>query len=349
MNLIEIQRNKGEWSEQYILLKLLYKKEIAFGDPYFLPLSQKVNLISLTTLTDNNSIQILPNSEIAIIDQKTHKATKKLSISDVLNENDLNDIHALIVNGQGRSFSDPAKIINRIFSHLGIKNEKARGDSKVDIYISFSYEGQSYEKQPVGLKSYLGGLPTLVNPTKATMFKYKIEGLGQDINFINKQLQDYKYKSLIQKIIALGGKIKFEKVKNKIYETNLIKVDSLMPDLIANILLKYFSSKGNAKISDLINSEIDKIHMKRFLLESLLSILPQTDWDGKRIANGSIELSSDDHLLFYHVVKQDIFEDFLFINTKLDSPQSRAQTPYGFLYKEGGDIYIDLCLQVRFR
>ena len=92
----------------------------------------------------------------------------------------------------------------------GIKNKKAPGDSKVDIYISFSYEGQSYEKQPVGLKSYLGGLPTLVNPTKATMFKYKIEGLGQDINFINKQLQDYKYKSLIQKIIALGGKIKFK-------------------------------------------------------------------------------------------------------------------------------------------
>ena len=349
MNPIEIKRNKGEWSEQYILLKLLYQKEIPFGDPYLSPLPQKVKLLSLLKLTDSHSIHILPNSRIAIIDESTHRPIKTLVISDVFTEKDLNQIRDLIMLGEGRSFSAPANIIHRIFSHLGIKNEKAQGNSKIDIYISFSHKGQIYEREPVGLKSYLGNPPTLVNASKATMFKYKVGGLGQDINAIKKKLKGYKQKSLIQEILVSGGKIKFVCVKDKIYKTNLIKVDSLMPNLIGKILLDYFSSKGNTKISDLIDSEINKIHIKRFLLESLLGILPHSQWNGKRIANGSIELSRDDHLLFYHVVKQDIFEDFLFFNTKLDSPHDRPQTPYGSFYKEGGDIYIDLCLQVRFR
>jgi DNA (cytosine-5)-methyltransferase 1 len=349
MNSSEIKRNKGEWSEQYILLKLLYKKEIAFGDPHFSALPQKVKLLSLSTLTDDHSIHILPDSEIAIANKNTNQVTKTLAISDVFTEKDLNQVHDLIIYGEGRSFIDPANIVHRIFSQLGIKNEKARGDSKVDIYISFSHEGQSYESDPVGVKSYLGNPPTLVNASRATMFKYKVGGLGQDINIIKQQLKGYKQKSLIQQILALSGKIEFVCVKDKIYEANLIKVDSLMPNLIGKILLDYFSSKGKAKISDLIDSEINKIHIKRFLLESLLGILPHSEWNGKRIANGSIELNHDDHLLFYHVVKQDIFEDFLFLNTKLDSPHDRPQTPYGSLYKEGNEIYIDLCLQVRFR
>ena len=115
------------------------------NENYLSALQQKVKLLSLSTLTDDHSIHILPDSEIAIINKNTNQVTKTLAISDVFTEKDLNQVHDLIIHGEGRSFIDPANIVHRIFSHLGIKNEKARGDSKVDIYISFSHEGQSYE------------------------------------------------------------------------------------------------------------------------------------------------------------------------------------------------------------
>ena len=72
----------------------------------------------------------------------------------------------------------------------------------------------------------------------------------RQLNAIKKKLKGYKQKSLIQEILTSGGKIEFVCVKDKIYETNLIKVDSLMPNLIGKILLDYFSSKGNTKISE---------------------------------------------------------------------------------------------------
>ena len=343
----DISRNKGEWSESYILLKLIHTKEIPFGDAKLQPLEDKINLIALATLTDKVSIKIISSNEIQIIDIKSQNIIKNLNVNDILCERDLDNILSSINKGEG-AFSEPGILMDRIFAKLGMENKKAPGDSKVDLYLSFSHLGQSYNQQPIGLKSYLGAKPTLVNPTKATMFQYELIGIKSDIASINNQTEGLKCKSFIQKIISLGGEFKFKKVKNSVYETNLIKVDSLMPNLIAKILLQFFSSKGTAKISELIHDEIEKIHVKRFLLESLLGILPGSDWDGKRIANGSIELNKKNNLLFYHVVKQDLFEDFLFFNTKLDSPQIRNQTPYCFLYEEDKKICIDLCLQVRF-
>ncbi|WP_422684356.1 HpaII family restriction endonuclease [Candidatus Methylopumilus universalis] len=108
------------------------------------------------------------------------------------------------------------------------------------------------------------------------------------------------------------------------------------------------STNRKTKLSYFVNDVTDIIHIKRYLLESMLGIFPSLEWDGKRTCNGSISLMRQGDLLFYHVIKQDIFEEYLFNNTRFDSPQSRGASNYCELYLENDRLFIDLILQIRF-
>jgi len=343
-------KNKGEWSESYILLKIIKDNSIPFGDKDFKNTDEFIEISYLSTISDSdkNEIKILPNKVIQTIQKDTNKIICEFSINDVLTDDELEEILGLIKTGTGRAFSQPNNILNSKLKKIKIQHTKAGGKSKTDLYVGFTYQGYNYKREAVGLKSYLGSKPTLVNPTKATYFRYKVQELGNDINEINNRIGDINYKSKIQKILSMGGKIEFNDVKNDTYKKTLIKIDSKMPELLGRVLLESFSTPRKTKITKLVRNDVEEIHIKKYLIESLLSIFPSQEWDGDRIANGSIALTKDDKFLFYHVIKENIFKDFLFHNTKIDSPQSRKQTPYCFLYPLGDEVFIDLCLQVRF-
>ena len=90
--------------------------------------------------------------------------------------------------------------------------------------------------------------------------------------------------------------------------------------------------------------------VKNFLVASALGMVPHTPWNGKYDANGGYLVVKDDgDVLCYHFYDRNLFEDYLYCNTRLESPSS---SKYGFasLYRgDDGNCYFKLNLQVRFK
>ena len=80
-----------------------------------------------------------------------------------------------------------------------------------------------------------------------------------------------------------------------------------------------------------------------------LGMVPGVVWTGRYQANGGyLVVKSDGDVVCYHFYDKNLFEDYLYHNTRLDTPSS---TRYGFgvIEKaEDGTLIFKLNLQIRF-
>ncbi len=75
---------------------------------------------------------------------------------------------------------------------------------------------------------------------------------------------------------------------------------------------------------------------------------PARKWDGIDEANGGyIIVKADGEVLAYHIHNRNLFEKYLLDNTILERA-STTRHKYMELYKENGEIFIKLNLQMRF-
>ena len=221
------------------------------------------------------------------------------------------------------------------------------------------------------VKSQAGGNSTLINAGKTTNFIFKIVGTkfsDDKIDQINnmtkkrgsKQVTDVKGR--INRVVDLGGKLSFHDVARSVFKANLSLIDSQLPEILGNVVKEHFT--GSSSIVSVIVDKLEKENpvgfdtkhghlfyaykIKRLLTDSALGMLPSKVWDGAFEANGGyIVLKQDGEILCYHLYEKDLFENYLFNNTKLDSP-SASKHDYGYLFREGGELFMKLCLQIRF-
>lgn len=64
-----------------------------------------------------------------------------------------------------------------------------------------------------------------------------------------------KIKELLSQYIDQGFDVIFEEVDNPVFSTNLRMVDSLLPEILAHLLINYYSSIGTS-IKDLTQALI---------------------------------------------------------------------------------------------
>ena len=96
----------------------------------------------------------------------------------------------------------------------------------------------------------IGASSTLLNAGDTTNFIFKVDGFSGDKNEVNSIGSRSKIRDRLKRIREMGGDFTFVKVKNPVFSTNLKKIDTIFPKIIANMLLDFFSGKGNT-VSDL--------------------------------------------------------------------------------------------------
>lgn len=88
--------------------------------------------------------------------------------------------------------------------------------------------------------------------------------------------------------------------------------------------------------------------IKQFLLAFALGMTVSSPWDGSFNANGGyIVVKEDGDVVCYHFFDRNDLEQYLFNNTKFDTP-STARHEFGVVYKVKDSYFIKLNLQVRF-
>ncbi len=352
------KKNKGEWTEIYTFLALLHDKKLYLADKdlHKKSLDNFFTVSKVTTLNIEHECYLNNSNFINIVD-KTTQCSRNIDISNILNKNKLSDILNLIKDGS-KTFLIPK--IDDIENTLGIILKKGgNSNQKSDIILNIEKDNIKCTNEGFGIKSYLGSKPTLLNASGNTNFIFEICGFDKkNIDCVNNINTKNKITDRISKIHNLGGKFKFSKIEKETMSYNLLMVDSLLPSLIAEMLLEFFinrTSQIKNTLENIANQNIFDfdllsltVKVKRFLLSVLLGFFAGERWDGKLISKGIIVVKEDGEQVAYHIIDVNTLEEYLFEHIKFDTPSTTRHRYGSLIIENDGKIYFKLNLQLRF-
>ncbi|GFH42901.1 hypothetical protein Hs30E_14520 [Lactococcus hodotermopsidis] len=131
-----------------------------------------------------------------------------------------------------------------------------------------------------------------------------------------------------------------------------------MPELLSLLFLCSYFVKGK-KISDVVaylckhydkyaNQELVEYKVKDLLVAIALGMVPKTKWTGMDEANGGyVIVKKDGDIVCYHIYDRNRLKNYLYDNTKFDSPSS-SRTGAGVIAVTGGRGVMKLTIQIRF-
>ena len=365
--MIEGSKNKGDWGEFYAFLYLLAKQRVYSADErlnkipdYYFPLIKikRNEHHKATDITNRMDYVVASESGNKIVEiYKDTELVKTMTAQEFQDEVDLlvQDIPA--ANGRQFIIEHGEKFLNMLF----LERLATPPTEVTDIMLSV-WDTNTGRKQDMGfsIKSYLGGAPTLLNASEATNFVYEISGIDDNqMNEINTINTSKKIVDRINRIKELGGTLSYSHTANFIFSTNLMMVDSLMEQILAEMLLYFYQSKTNS-CREIINY-IEKVNplnyprpslytykFKKFLSAKALGMNPSKEWGGLDDANGGyLAVKSDGEVLAYFLYDRNKFEQYLLDNTHFEKG-STSKHNFASVYKENDKYYINLNLQIRF-
>ncbi len=348
--------NKGEWSELYVLLRLLADGKLYAADAELQRLEHVytpiLRIFRKETETRDLVYKLLaaPNKEVRLyINEDLIKSISSERLAEY-SETCLNGIR----NGTNSfSFDGSEEILN----DLCCTTIKSRSDDKTDILIEIHDYMTGYNRiVGYSIKSRLGGAPTLLNASGSTNFRYTVSGIDDKlIGLIN---EPAKISDRI-KMIEEYGSIRFEGADNSTFAGNLKLIDSNMEAIIAQMLLEHYKSNIH-RCSDIATSLEDKdplnigvtgfyrYKIKKLLCAVALGLVPSTEWNGIDEANGGyIIVKESGDVVSYHLYDRSTFEAYLLNNTRMETA-STSRHGFGQVYSEATGMKIKLNLQIRF-
>lgn len=356
-----ITGNKGEWSEIYALFKLLSDKKLYAGDDDLNKVEELFYpIIKIIRTESGGNFEYEISGDLVII--SGGKEELRIPVKTFIEQS--SKLLAKIKSSKS-AFSLPET--EAFMASINCKTLKAKATSKTDIRIVI-HDQRINQTAELGfsIKSQLGGEATLLNAGKTTNFIYQVLGFKpnkKEIKAINDIDTKSKIKDRIEAIKNAGGKLKFITPQQDIFKNNLVLIDSLLPNIVAEITKSFFTTSFSS-IKDLtesinkanpLNYDTQFAHtfydykIKRFLTDVALGMTPSKVWTGIYDATGGyLVVKENGDVLCYHIYNRNQFEDYLFANTKLETASS-TRHEFGKIYEEGGQFYFKLNLQIRFK
>lgn len=356
-----IKQNKGEWSELYVFLKLLGDGVLYAADSDLNKIEDLYYPLIAVLREENQQIKKYEKSE-SVINIISDKGEQLLSLPMSEFQAKAELLLSAIKNAD-KTFAVPD--IENFMKVIFCSKVKADSKDKTDITVIL-HDNRTYRRATFGfsIKSRLGSASTLLNAGKTTNFIYEIEGdlsetKIQEINAIN---SSSKMRERLQKLNEYACKLKYCGMENDNFKSNLQMIDIQFPQIISEYLIQYYSGKGSL-IGDLtpiirninpcsLNTDLPhkyyEYKIKNFLTDVALGMTPAQPWTGDFQATGGyIIVKEDGEILCYHIYNHNEFQEYLFRNTRFETP-STGRYEFGTIYTENGKNYIKLNLQVRF-
>lgn len=360
-----IKGNKGEWSEIYVLFKLLGDGYVNAGDADLNKIKDLFYpIIMILRQEKYGSFNYeLCNHDVVV---QTPKGEELLRMSASVFLKQAENLLSSINENEG-AFSLPE--IEEFMKDIYCYSLKAKSTDKTDIKIIL-HDCRTKLNNEMGfsIKSQLGSDSTLLNASKATNFNFKIKGISlcddeiREINSLNPKRN--KVLMRVDCIKNKGGFLEYDKIDSPTFRNNLTMLDGDLPTIIANLLLEQLNSgvsglkvlsekiaKRNPLNYDSDQSSITYQYKIKHLLTSVaLGMMPATAWDGKFEANGGyLIVKKNGEILCYHFYDRNRFEDYLFTNAYLER-SSTTKHEYASIIKENdGTLSFKLNFQIRLK
>ena len=358
-----ISGNKGEWSEIYVLFKLLADGKIYAADSELNKLHD-IYFPIIKIIREEISGELKEYTTGKLIDIYINcKKIKSVDRNEFEKESE--QLLDEICNSKGSAFQ--IEKTENFMKGISCYKLSAPARDKSDITMKIVDVNTGYSPT-VGfsIKSELGSSPTLLNAGKTTNFIYKIIHnnplLLKETNEIYKVSKGKKHTDIrgrIKRIIEENGQLEYIGMQNQTFSDNLVLIDSSMDNIIAETIL-YFYRDGISNCIDMVkklevenpmnygNVNAYKYKFKKFLTAVALGMKPATIWDGIDEATGGyIIVTQKGDVLAYHIYNRNYFEEYLLNNTKYETA-STSRHEFGEVYSEDGEDFIKLNLQIRF-
>lgn len=351
--------NKGEWGEIYAFCYLLASGILQSADKDLNPIEGVYFPIIriIREEIEGTQLSYCPGNRIRILkDGALYKEYDRAEFDSMVNT-----LYREIPLGS-KSFTIPET--DDFFNKIEVQKLKANSAHKqdIDIEIRDIHTGIT----PVcgfSIKSFLGSNPTLINAEYGTNFIYRVEGCDDEkmdafngIATRNKLIDRMNYLQNSDCELVFSGMLTSGQ-----FRTNMKFVDTLMPDIMAEALLCFYSSGvGSKKLSDVIDeisredrlqlgsADLYKYKVKQLLCACALGMTPAKIWTGEEDANGGyITVKRDGSVVCYHIYDRQNFLQYLYDYTYFEKGSS-SRHKYMQIYKSNGEYYLNLNLQVRF-
>ena len=383
-----ISGNKGEWSELYVLAKLLSEGKLFQSDinlnrdednyyevvkayrkegPLSLEFERKENILLWSILTEKRSL------------------IKEFSINYL--KETAEKLYIGIIKGFGRSFEIPT--VEDFIENSKIQKLTAKVTCKSDINLRI-YDHRLAKETDLGfsIKSLIGEDSTLFNTGVGNNFIYTIMP-SSNISISEFNKSTYRPDGRISKLTSRLKKLKneyfatieFKEIQSSQLWRNLKMVDGDLPEIIAYCLQYRWIDKTSV-ISELVSllesrdplnfykggPTVQKLYeykLKKFLAECAMGMTSEKPWQGIYDATGGVIIcKKDGDIVCFHIYDFNLFREYLFNNTKFEQPstgedENNPGNPrltkntkkyyYGWLYEENNELLFKINLQVRFK
>jgi len=354
--------NKGEWTEIYTFLKILFEREVSLVDEFLSPTGCKFIISGATTRNIKNKYIFVGDKTVDIYCKEDDTKHVRKRIGKMLNSSILEELVQQIKSGNS-TFSLPD--VEQLQDELDLEIIKGTSSQKADISLDVLCRSFESKDEGFGIKSYLGSPPTLLNASKSTNFLYKIEGIVQDhsefADNVNSIATKQKIIDRLDMIQAQGGILVFQKLESDTFSYNLELIETHLSSLLSKMILEFFLFRTSS-ISKNLEALIDKNEIpsvfrndkallsskiKKFLVSSLLGFVPNSEWDGQYSANGVIVVLQDGKQFGLHIIDMTSLENFLFQEIKFDTA-STSRHNFGKVEIIDNNLFFKLNLQLRF-
>lgn len=353
-------KNKGDWSEFYALLYLIGQrvlycadKDLNKLDNYYFPINKVIRAEN-----EDRLVQYILNNSTSVEINIGGEYVKTMSSDEFAQE--ARKLYKDLKRASGRSFDIPhgEEFLNDIeLDRLGMPSTGV-ADIKLDLHdINTGID----QIKGFSIKSYIGGAPTLLNASHSTNLIYEVHNIDdQKMDEVNKIKSGNKIQDRIKKILDSGCTLSYDGTYSSNFANNLQMIDSNMERIIAELLLLSYTT-NETDCSKLIKqieernplgynrSGVYEYKFKEFLTAKALGMNPDDEWNGIDEANGGyIVVKEDGDVLAYHLYNRDQLKQYLFDNVKLERASTKRHD-FASVYKDQGNYYINLNLQIRFK
>lgn len=353
--------NKGEWSEIYTLLRIIADKNLFAGDSDLNKIENLIfPIIKVLREDSNGTYQYSYDSDLVVITGNEEEFRTPIS--------EFREKAVLLLSKLKESTSSTFSIpeIENFINSFSCVSIKAKSSVKSDIRVVI-HDQRTGTNPELGfsIKSQLGGASTLLNAGKTTNFIFKIKNpnlSNSKIAEINAISSRSKIKDRLEQINENSDGLDFIQTESIVFGNNLTLIDSFLPRLISEVVYLFFNT-SNSKMTDLVDLvaainplefNIESNHpfysykIKRFLTDIALGMMPSKVWTGVLDATGGyLIVKEDGEILCYHIYNRNEFEDYLLVNTKLETASS-SRHDFGAIYSENDELRFKLNLQIRF-
>ncbi len=342
-----VRANKGEWTELYVLLKLIAEGKLVQSDMDLNPDNTNIYQVMKSYKSEQGYRLEFEREELGE-EVKIHIFKVDNTQEELLNSYTYQELTKVIENalsgikdGKDRSF--PISKLDPFLQSNQIKTAKANSGTKSDIRLKI-YDHRLAKDTDLGfsIKSLLGENATLLNTGAGNNFIYKITNLPKsfDLQSFNGNTYETKGKkgkitARLEKIENIGADVCFQGIQSRQFYNNLKIIDGDLPEILAHCLyLRYLNRESSIeKLVDILEDsdplnfyeggrgqqKFYEYKIKKFLVESAMGMTSEAVWLGEYESFGGVIVAKKDgSVVCFHIYDFNLLRNYLLKRTKLE-------------------------------